>query len=162
MITFEERDSRFNYRIVGVAVHENSVLLQQAGGDDFWIFPGGRAELGETAEHTLKREMREEIGVQVEVARLLWFVENFFSYEGKHCHELSLYFFMQLPAECKYLVEPGPFQSGEEDGTNSIFQWFPQQPQVLSSLPLLPSFLQTAVQRLPDSVQHVVHFDELL
>lgn len=132
----------------------------KAEGDDFWVFPGGRAEFGETAEQTLKREMREEIGVQVEVVRLLWFVENFFRYAGKHCHELTLYFFMRLPAACKYLIEPGPFQREEEEGTKLTFRWFPQQPEVLSHLPLLPSFLQTAVQRLPDSVQHVVHFDE--
>ena len=78
MIRFEEGNNCFNYRVVGVAIHENSVLLHQGEGEDFWTFPGGRAEFGETAEQTLKREMQEEIGVEVEVVRLLWFVENFF------------------------------------------------------------------------------------
>jgi 8-oxo-dGTP pyrophosphatase MutT (NUDIX family) len=159
MITFEKGNNRFNYRVVGIAVRDNSVLLQQAEGDDFWVFPGGRAEFGEPAEQTLKREMREEISTEVEVVRLLWFVENFFSYAGKTYHEIALYFLMQLPTTCKYLVEPGPFE-GEDEGTKLIFRWFPRQPKLLSSLPLLPSFLQTAVQKLPDSVEHVIH-DEL-
>lgn len=59
MIRFEKGNTRFNYRVVGVAVHENSVLLHQAEGEVFWTFPGGRAEFGETAEETLRREMNE-------------------------------------------------------------------------------------------------------
>ncbi|HVG18511.1 MAG TPA: NUDIX hydrolase [Blastocatellia bacterium] len=159
MIRFDNGNNRFNYRVVGVAVHDNSVLLHRAEGDDFWTFPGGRAEFGEPAAQTLKREMREEIGVEVEVVRLLWFVENFFEYADMRYHEIALYFLMRLPATCKYVVQPGPFL-GEEEGTKLTFQWFPQQPEALSGLPLLPSFLQTAIQKLPESVQHVIHFDE--
>jgi mutator protein MutT len=159
MIIFEKENNRFNYRVVGIAVHENSVLLHRAEGEDFWTFPGGRAEFGETAEQTLRREMREEIGIEVEVVRLLWLVENFFNYEGKDWHEIAFYFLMRFPPGCKYLVQHS-FQ-GEEDWMKLTFQWFPQQPEVLSSLPLLPSFLQTAVCKLPDSVQHVIHYDEL-
>jgi len=158
MIKFERGDNCFQYRVVGVVVHGNSVLLHQAEGEDFWVFPGGRAEFGEPAEQTLRREIREEIGVQVEIVRLLWFVENFFTFAGKRYHEIALYFLMRLPTPCKYLVEPGPFDA-EDAGTKLIFQWFPRQAEVLSSLPLLPSFLQTAVQNLPESVQHVVHVD---
>lgn len=159
MIRFDQGDSRFNYRVVGVAVHEDAVLLHQAEGDPFWIFPGGRAELGEPAEQTLRREMKEELDVEVEIVRLLWFVENFFTYADKRYHEIALYFLMQFPATSQYLVQPGPFQ-GQEKEVELLFRWFPLESEVLSSLPLLPSFLQTALQQLPESVQHVVHYDE--
>jgi ADP-ribose pyrophosphatase YjhB (NUDIX family) len=156
MTRFDQGVNCFNYCVVGVAVHENTVLLHRAEDDNFWAFPGGRAELGESAAQTLKREMREEIDEEVEVVRLLWFVENFFTHADKRCHEISLYFLMRLPTTCKYLVQPGPFP-GAEEGAKLIFQWFPSQPEVLSRLPLLPAFLQTAVQKLPESVQHVVY-----
>jgi len=159
MIRFDQGNNRFNYRVVGVAVHEDFVLLHRAEGDDFWTFPGGRAEFGEPAEQTLRREMREEIGIDVEVVRLLWFVENFFAYEDRYYHEIALYFLMRLPADCTYLARQGPFQ-GDEEGVTLTFQWFPRQPEVLSGLPLLPSFLQTALQKLPESVQHVIHYDK--
>jgi len=159
MIRFEEGKNCFNYRVAGIAVHENSVLLHQGEGENFWSFPGGRAEFGEMAEQTLKREMREEIGTDVEVVRLLWFAENFFTYAEKQYHEIALYFLMRLPATSKYLGQLGPFPC-EEEGSNLIFQWFPQQAEVLSNLPLLPSFLQTALQELPESVQHIVQRDE--
>ena len=158
MICFESGTNRFNYRIVGVAVHEDSVLLHRAEYEAFWTFPGGRAEFGETADETLRREMREELGLEVEVVRLLWFVENFFSYDGKRYHEIALYFLMRLPEACDLLQHKGPFHS-EDAGTPLIFQWFQRSPQTLSNLPLLPAFLQTAVQHLPESIERMIHYD---
>jgi len=46
----------------------------------------------------------------------------------------------------RFEVEPGPFQ-GAEGGMKLTFQWFPRRPEVLSGLPLLPSFLQTYKRR---------------
>lgn len=106
-------------------------------------------------DETLRREMREELGVEVEVVRLLWFVENFFTYAGKRYHEIALYFLMRLPNDCELLSHPGPFR-GEEAGTPLILQWFSRKPETLSSLPLLPSFLQTALQDLPESIERVI------
>lgn len=157
MIRFEKGNECFNYRVVGVAIHDNAVLLHQGEGEDFWTFPGGRAEFGESAEQTLRREMREEISVEVEVVRLLWFVEGFFTYAGTRYHEIALYFLMRLPPDCKYIVQPGPFE-GREGAMKLTFQWFPNQLELLSSLPLLPSFLQSSLQELPESVRHVVHY----
>jgi hypothetical protein len=66
---------------------------------------------------------------------------------------------MRLPANSKYLSHPGPFQGQEDEGTKLLFRWFPYQPEILKGLPLLPSFLQTALQNLPESVRHIVHRD---
>jgi hypothetical protein len=41
--------------------------------------------------------MREELDVDVQVARPLWFVETFFDYDGISYHEMAIYFQMQLP-----------------------------------------------------------------
>jgi ADP-ribose pyrophosphatase YjhB (NUDIX family) len=96
MIRFDQGNRRFNYRIVGVAIHNESVLLHRADNEPFWTLPGGRAEHGETAEETIKREMLEELATDVQVVRLLWFVENFFDY-GLSYHEIALYFLIRFP-----------------------------------------------------------------
>ena len=36
----------------------------------YWKFPGGRAEIDETPEATAQRELREETGIQLELAQL--------------------------------------------------------------------------------------------
>ena len=158
MIRFESGNNLFNYRVVGVAVNDDHVLLHQAEGDDFWVLPGGRAEFGEPAEQTLKREMREELDLEIEIVRLLWIVENFFTYANKRYHEIALYFLMRLPASCKYLLESGPFEI-EDAGTPLTFRWFPRRPDVLATLPLRPAFLCTELCELPKSTQHVIEND---
>jgi ADP-ribose pyrophosphatase YjhB (NUDIX family) len=155
MIRFNEGNKIFNYRIVGIAVHEDSVLLHQGEGENFWTFPGGRAEFGETAEQTLTREMKEEIGAEVEVVRLLWFVENFFTYAGDQFHEIALYFLMRFSPASAYFLQANSFQ-GYEDAMTLTYRWFPRQAEVLAGLPLLPAFLQTALQNIPEAPQHVV------
>jgi ADP-ribose pyrophosphatase YjhB (NUDIX family) len=159
MICFDSEGNRFNYRIAGVAARGDHVLLHRAEDDPFWTFPGGRAEFGETAEQTLRREMREELGLDVEVVRLLWFVENFFTYQGKRHHEISLYFLMRLPDSCELLLGEGPFHV-DDAGTPFVFQWFSRDPETLTGLPLLPAFLQTALQILPESIGRIVQDDD--
>ncbi|GKX32273.1 DNA mismatch repair protein MutT [Vallitalea longa] len=40
-------------------------------GNKWWDLPGGRMEFGETAEETLAREIREELGVQIKPIKLI-------------------------------------------------------------------------------------------
>jgi ADP-ribose pyrophosphatase YjhB (NUDIX family) len=159
MIRFDQDGYRFNFRIAGIAMHDNQVLLHRMPQEPFWTFPGGRAELGETAADTLRREMREELAADIEILRLLWIVENFFAYDARRYHELAFYFLMRLPDDSSYLDQT-PTHAGQEAEPELIFQWFRNEARVLAGLPLLPAFLQTALQDLPETTTHLVHMDE--
>ena len=147
--------ARFSYRIVAVCVHEDHVLLHRADYENFWSLPGGRAEILETSTSTVVREMQEELGVTVTVQRLLWIVENFFTFESRRFHELGLYYLVDLPAGSPYLTKEGVHMGVEADLAPLTFKWFPLKD--LGDVKLVPSFLQSSLRRLPDSVEHVVH-----
>jgi 8-oxo-dGTP diphosphatase len=53
---------------------ENRVLLTKRGVPPFqgeWVMPGGKIDLGEPIVQALKREVWEEVGLEVEVGRLI-------------------------------------------------------------------------------------------
>jgi mutator protein MutT len=58
----------------GVIFRDSSVLLvkrDQEPGKGQWSLPGGAVELGETLTHALKREIREEVSIKIEVGGLV-------------------------------------------------------------------------------------------
>ncbi len=97
MIHLEAGGSIFNYRVAGLAVDGDRVLLHRTEIDDWWSLPGGRVEAGESSPEALVREMSEEMGADILVRRLLWVAEVFFENAGVRHHELGLYFLMEFP-----------------------------------------------------------------
>ena len=157
MITFKQGSTRFTYRIGGIAIHDGRVLFQRATLDPariFWFLPGGRAEVGESAQETLEREMIEEMGERVHVGPLLYIVENFFADNQNH-HELGLYFAMSLPTDSFYLREMRTVVR-EEAGFDLpiIFDWLPLSQ--LAETNVQPSFFRKALQQLPEQPMHIV------
>jgi len=49
-----------------------------------WEFPGGSVEFGERLADALKREMREEYGIEIKVGELLDVVDHILPDEGQH------------------------------------------------------------------------------
>ena len=67
----------------------------------FYRLPGGGIEFGEKAEDTLKRELKEENGIDIIVGKQLGVLENIFEFDGKKGHEIAFVFEAKLPDECK-------------------------------------------------------------
>ena len=158
MITFDAAQTRFTYRVGGILLHNGHLLCQAAPLKDFWFLPGGRAELRESAETTLRREMREELGVEVTIGRLVYVVENFFNDENGFQHELGLYFLVTAPADSYFYQSLETFMHSDELHIPLRFDWLPLQQ--LEQWRLLPTLFQKALQQIPEQTVHIVHRDE--
>ena len=155
LITFKPGDIRFTYRVGGILIQREHVLCQSAGEEGFWFLPGGRAEVGESARTSLLREMQEELGVVLQIERLLYVVENFFRDASDAWHELGLYFLLSAPAGPLLTHSLEPFTRQDEVGHSLRFDWLPIAQ--LETFPLYPLCFQKALKDLPE---HPVHLEE--
>lgn len=153
MLVFEKDNKRFNCRSVAVFISMGKVLLHKIRDNPYWSLPGGRVEFMESAQTTVVREVKEEIGVDCQTIRPLWLMENFFNYSDKKIHEIAFYFLVSCTQE---LLDKGSeFVMMENGITRLQFKWVE-----LSSLEneiLFPAFLKTALKSLPDTMQYIVH-----
>jgi ADP-ribose pyrophosphatase YjhB (NUDIX family) len=68
-----------------------------ADGRSFLIPPGGGVEFGELLDDAIRRELREELGLEVASPRRIGMLENVFRYAGSEEHELVFVYV----AECE-------------------------------------------------------------
>ncbi len=83
--------------VVAAVIHDdkgNIFATQRGHGEwkDWWEFPGGKIEPGETPEEALHREIREELDVTIDIERFLVTVEYDYSdfHLVMHCYWCSV------------------------------------------------------------------------
>jgi len=105
-----------------------------------------------TEQHAVSSE---ELGEALQVGRLLYVVENFFSDASGVWHELGLYFLLSAEAGSFLTHSLETFTRQDEVGNSLRFDWLPIAQ--LEAFPLYPPFFQTALKDLPE---HPVHIEE--
>ena len=63
-ILFKNDDFVFSYRVGGILIHNEKILLQRPKNDDYAII-GGHVAAMETSMETLKREFEEELHAEI-------------------------------------------------------------------------------------------------
>jgi 8-oxo-dGTP pyrophosphatase MutT (NUDIX family) len=142
-----------------VLTPELKVLLMRIrapeGGDWFWITPGGGLEPGETEEVGLRRELKEELGLQrFEIGPLVWRRQHTFNWGGKRICQREQY----------RIVRVAEFEPCMSDAVEAQvldrFRWWHTEELVSAREPLTPSALADIVARYlthgaPADVTHV-------
>ena len=96
---------------------------------DWWEFPGGKMEPGETPEEALKREIREELSTEIRVDELLCTVE--YDYPKFH---LTLHCYLcSLVTEALHLNEHEAARWLAKDELDSV-KWLPADREVIEKL----------------------------
>lgn len=87
-ITINVEDYKLNVRAAGVIIHDDKILAHKNINSDHYALIGGRVEIGESSANTIKREIKEELGKDVEITGYISTIENFFEMKGSKYHEI--------------------------------------------------------------------------
>ena len=87
-LTIKVEDYKLNVRAAGIIIHNNKVLTHRNLNSNHYTFIGGRVEIGEDSATTVKREIEEELGKEVEIIEHGGVIENFFEMQGTKYHEM--------------------------------------------------------------------------
>ena len=156
MIVFDKDGWRFNYRVAGIILDGERVLLERVLRNGQCNLPGGRVEWGEAASEAIVREAREELGVVARIERLVWAGDNLFCLDGQRFHELNFYFLLSCPGVAELGKREKPFPNLDAP-TEAVFEWYAFDR--LESIPLYPTFLRQGLRSLPVNTVHFSHRD---
>ena len=146
----------FSYRIAGVLIQDNKILIQRTLNDTVYAFPGGHVAFGETSQETLIREFKEEMGADIFIERLLWIQENFWKWGEDDCHQLCLYYLIklnddtQIPLEGAFTFQP----QWENEKYTLEFSWV--ELSKLNDIKFYPEFAIEKVLSLSDNIEHFI------
>ena len=59
-ITYVSNRKKFNYRVCAIIISNNKILAMHDERSPYFYLPGGRVQMGETAEHAVVRGVEEE------------------------------------------------------------------------------------------------------
>ena len=115
--------------VAAIIRKDNKIFATQRGyGDwkDWWEFPGGKMEAGETPEQALAREIREELNAEIAVGDLIETVE--WDYPAFH---LTMHcYWCTLVSEEMTLLEHESARWLTADTLHSV-RWLPADDQLL-------------------------------
>lgn len=87
-ITIDVEDYKLNVRAAGIMIHNNKVLTHKNINKGHHALIGGRVAIGEDSATTIKREIKEELGRDINIIGYVATIENFFEMESKKYHEI--------------------------------------------------------------------------
>ena len=79
---------KLNIRAAGVIIHNGKILLHKGETANHYALLGGHVRIGENSQDTVKREIQEELGKEIEITGYISTIENFFELKGIKYHEI--------------------------------------------------------------------------
>ncbi len=101
--------NKFSVRVSGYAIltHEGRILVVNTRSNSKYYLPGGKVEMGEKIEDAIKREVKEEAGIEIEVEKFLTFKETYFYYDPEDMAWQNYSFF--------FICKPLSFELSEDN-----------------------------------------------
>ena len=104
-LTIDIKDYKLNIRAACIIKHNNKVLLHKTDSRNHYCLIGGRVEIGENSENTIRREIKEELGKEIDIIGYVSTIENFFTFEGSKYHEYMFVYEAEFKEDKDKLIE---------------------------------------------------------
>ena len=156
-VYFEKYNYVFNYRVAAVIRKGDKILVQEHKEVSYYSLLGGRCEMGEDSISAVKREIKEETGLDISVNKTLAVIENFFvsSYNNKNYHEMFIAFDASFDDKSIYdLEEVNNAEIGLKDKVKFVWKSIDE----LSNSEFKPEVLLDIIKR--DELTHYINVDE--
>jgi 8-oxo-dGTP pyrophosphatase MutT (NUDIX family) len=122
-----------------------SFAIDPASGVRYGRFLGGTIEFGERAEDTLRRELHEEIGVELATLSRLGVVEDVCEWGGRLHHEITFVFDASFADPATYQRQTFVVKETICDGPA---EWVPLERLLRGDIALYPPELLTLLRRV--------------
>lgn len=146
-LTFKTDEGIFNYRVCAVIINDNKLLAMKNNLTPYYYLPGGRVNLHETAEKAIQREIKEELCIDAEIVRPLWFNQGFFIEDTTYYkfHELCIYYLVDISKTD--LINTDSIFVTRKSRHNEVFYWL--DIDSLKDEYLYPLFIKNRINQLP-------------
>ena len=152
-VKIKSNEGAFKYRVSGIIIKDNKLLMVKMGHNNFYCLPGGHIHLGEDSVTAVKREINEEVGITCKSIKLIAFAENFFNVRSGRMHEVC-YFYNIEPKED---IKTEDYEIIENDEGQLIplhFKWCPLNE--LDSVDFRPSDIKEKLKNLNLEFEHFI------
>lgn len=104
-LTIDVMDYKLNIRAAAAIIHNNKILVHKNVNKEHYCLVGGRVEIGENSKETIKREVKEELGREIEVKNHISTIENFFEMNGQKYHEILFLYSAEFIDDVDKLID---------------------------------------------------------
>lgn len=137
-------------RVAGILIQNNKILVQKDKDGNEYALPGGHVQIGEITADALVREYKEELGVVVDIKKLVWTEECFFEWNDKKAHNFCFYYLIELRDGDLDFAGFIPHRDNE----NVVVGWLPLD-EVIDVI-IYPEFLKTEIDKIEERQKHFV------
>lgn len=118
--------NQIKVKVMCLIVNNGQILVARGrdthAGKEYYRVLGGTLEFGEQAESGIRREIKEELGSEIENLVLVDVVENIFRHENREGHQITFLFKGDLIDKNIYEQNPVILQ---EENYDAVAEWIP-------------------------------------
>lgn len=146
-----DEDVKLNVRTTGVFTNNGKILLHRCPSDGHYALPGGRIQATEDSITALKREVNEELGLNIENISFMAVIENFFNTPKCKYHEYMWMIKGDFEEKSVYNQEK---IYGKEADKELIFEWI--EVNKLKSIDFRPTDIIPYLENNDGKIKHII------